>query len=65
MRHLMLSLFVVSLLFSMAGCHTSHGVCDCVIDDHCSSRSPWIRLGGPVPESIPAPMVLPEVKNKL
>jgi hypothetical protein len=43
------------------GSHSStHGVCDCSIEDHCTNRSPWIRtvypvaLGAPV-EAVPAP----------
>ena len=64
MRRLILSLLGVSSLAIFAGCHTcspgcntglgghsrstSHGVCDCEVDDHCSSLTPWVRLAPPV-----------------
>lgn len=54
----------------------AHGICDCDHDDHCSSRSPWVRHGhaapvthvvpAPVGETVPvAPKVLPDGKLKL
>jgi hypothetical protein len=47
-------------------CTTSHGVCDCdtLMEEHCLSRSPWIRtvypavLGAPV-EAVPPPTPAP------
>ena len=69
MRRLMLLLVGVSLLTMLAGCNCfhSHGICDCEYDDHCASRSPWIRPMAPAPESIPAPepapMKLPDGKK--
>jgi hypothetical protein len=45
----------------------AHGVCDCVIEDHCSSRSPWIRnmtAAGPV-EMVQPPAKLPDGKKDL
>jgi hypothetical protein len=49
-----------------------HGVCDCDDwDDHCATRSPWIRTsyGPPAPapmaEPIPAPSKLPDGKKGL
>jgi len=48
----------------------SHGICDCEVDDYCTSRSPWIRTGAtmaPPVETIPAPSVpakLPDGKTK-
>ncbi len=74
MRRLILSLLCVSWLAIFAGCHSTcnqgcnkgchagctHGVCDCEFEDHCSSRTPWVRhaplvaLGSPI-EAIPAP----------
>jgi len=44
--------------FGGRSCSTTHGVCDCAVDEHCSSRAPWIRmappvvLGGPI-EAVP------------
>ncbi len=39
-----------------------HGICDCEVDEYCSSRSPWIRNAGavaPPVESIQPPAKLP------
>jgi hypothetical protein len=61
MRRMMVFLVGVSLLSMLAGCNCfhSHGICDCEDDDHCSSRSPWIRGNGmPAAESMPAPEAL-------
>ena len=38
----------------------SHGICDCEIDNHCATRSPWLHfspvtLGTPV-EALPSPL---------
>jgi hypothetical protein len=67
MRRLMLLLVGVSLLTTLAGCHCffAHGVCDCEQDDHCSSRSPWVRPAVPA-ESIPEPLPakLPDGKKQ-
>jgi hypothetical protein len=58
---------------SLAGCmHThSHGICDCDLDDHCTSRSPWVRtntMAAPVQtapvEKVAPPQKLPDVKKK-
>jgi hypothetical protein len=47
----------------------AHGVCDCDSEDHCSSRSPWIRtnagLAAPVAEPIAPPAKLPDGKKDL
>lgn len=47
-------------------------MCDCEVDDYCTSRSPWVRTGGILPgqitpvsgEMVPAPAKLPDVKTK-
>jgi hypothetical protein len=59
MRRLMLLLVAWSFIGVLSGCHCvfTHGICDCDYDDHCASRSPWIRTGmlaTPV-EAVPAP----------
>jgi hypothetical protein len=45
---------------SARGTACTHGVCDCEVDEYCSSRAPWIRMAPPVVlgapiEAIPAP----------
>ena len=68
MRRLMLLLFVVGFVGSMAGCHLmhTHGICDCAEDNHCLERAPWLHYGGPVAaETIAVPPIkLPEGKKK-
>jgi hypothetical protein len=48
--------------------HT-HGVCDCEMDDHCSSRSPWIRNASPASppaaEVVQPPANLPDGNKNL
>ena len=69
MRHLTL-IAAAMFLACLAGCkHShSHGICDCELDDHCSSRSPWIRYSpalDPPVETAPAPAkALPAVPKK-
>lgn len=63
MRRAMLSLVAVGFLTVLAGCKITqaHGVCDCDIDNHCYTRTPWPIAGAPVvlpavpAEPIPAP----------
>ena len=45
MRRFLLSVVALSFLSALVGCKcvTTHGVCDCVADDHCSTRQPWIN----------------------
>jgi hypothetical protein len=68
MRRLMLSLFVLSMLLSMVGCHCTltQGICDCAGDDYCTSRSPWVNHGSSaVDQSAPmSPAPMPDVKAK-
>jgi hypothetical protein len=63
MRRLLFSALALSWLGLLTGCHciTSHGVCDCDIDDHCASRQPWVAMGaapalGTPVEYAPAPL---------
>ena len=81
MRFLILSVAML-VLGSLAGCCSSggrcgaggrgghghtHGVCDCILDDHCASRAPWVRCGGhvdgPVAEPVAPPTKLPDGKK--
>ena len=57
MRRMMLILVALSFIGPLAGCRTSHGVCDCEHDDHCSTRAPWLGHGSVAPagEMIVAP----------
>ncbi len=48
----------------------SHGICDCAHDDYCTSRSPWIRMGGDAQPTMPSeplavPSKLPDGKKGL
>ena len=69
MRRMMMLVIAVGFLGSMAGCHWmhSHGICDCEVDDHCSTRSPWVRYALPISSSsevIPnPPLKLPDGKK--
>ena len=74
MRRLMLILVALSFLGSMSGCKHAcpHGMCDCEYDDHCATRSPWMRYSGPSTslaapvEGIPAAAhAMPEGKKGL
>jgi hypothetical protein len=65
MRRLMFLMVALSFLGALSGCGcvfqprmNMHGICDCEQDDHCASRSPWIRYNTPaVPvETIPPPV---------
>ncbi|MCI0641808.1 MAG: hypothetical protein L0Y72_20510 [Gemmataceae bacterium] len=47
MRRLLFSLFALCFMGAMAGCCTTHGVCDCDFEDHCSTRAPWIQVSAP------------------
>ncbi|MCI0376658.1 MAG: hypothetical protein L0215_03550 [Gemmataceae bacterium] len=47
MRRLLFSLFALCFMGALAGCCTSHGVCDCDFEDHCSTRAPWIQVSSP------------------
>jgi len=66
----MLSIFVVGALISLVGCSNcnfTHGICDCQVDDYCTSRSPWLRYNSTptdVVETIPAPAT-PEIRKGL
>ena len=51
-----LSLMAAGLL-GLAGCCHTHGVCDCEIDDYCTSRQPWL-VHGPV-AGLPGPLAAP------
>lgn len=68
MRRLLFSFLGVGFIVSLAGCHItqSHGVCDCDVDNHCYTRSPWLRQTPPTMESEPieSPAKLPEGKKK-
>jgi hypothetical protein len=53
---------------SGAGWCKGHGICDCEMEDYCSSRSPWIRNGysaAPPVEVIQPPAKLPDGKKNL
>ncbi|HZZ79184.1 MAG TPA: hypothetical protein VFE62_11735 [Gemmataceae bacterium] len=58
MRRVLLFLASICVISLLAGCHLYHwhGVCDCQMDDYCSSRSPWIRTGAVAPGLTPAPV---------
>lgn len=71
MRRLLLSITAFCSLSILTGCtaYCTRGICDCAYDDYCSSRSPWIRMGGPVSASeistVPgAPAVAPATLPK-
>ena len=53
MRRGFLSLVALGLV-GLAGCYCSHGVCDCICDDHCCTREPWIAYG---PPPLPGPYI--------
>ncbi len=68
MRRLYLTLLGLSWLALFAGCHhyCSHGVCDCLFDDQCCTRAPWVKLGPPAVlgapiDAGPAPIAVPPV----
>ena len=69
MRSLMMMIVSVAMLSSMLGCQRSwtHGVCDCDMDNHCFTRTPWpiARAAVMAPgEAIPAPATkLPDGKK--
>jgi hypothetical protein len=67
MRRLYLTLAGLCWL-GLGGCHhyCSHGVCDCVMDDHCLTRAPWVHnygappiVDGPVGPVDGAPLAAP------
>jgi hypothetical protein len=62
MRRLVLSMLS---LVALAGCDhvCSHGVCDCLVDDHCCTRAPWVQYG-PAPASFGAPVVHTDAPTK-
>jgi hypothetical protein len=75
MRFLFMSVAMV-IIGSLAGCCSGgsggrghmHGICDCEYEDYCSSRAPWIRMGGhittsPIAEPVPPPAKLPDGKK--
>jgi hypothetical protein len=65
----MLLLLVVGLIGCVAGCkHSqSHGVCDCIEDNHCAERAPWLLHGTPTTTEtvVVPPTKLPEGKKGL
>jgi hypothetical protein len=72
MRRLLFSLLAMSFMGAFAGCHATHGVCDCTgdFDDHCAYRAPWLAEGsgsGPAPGPAAAPekAPLPEIREAL
>lgn len=68
MRRWMLLVVAVSFLSFLSGCKhrgSSHGICDCDVGDHCSTRAPWVRNAPPVTTKIVTPPTkLPEGKKK-
>ncbi len=81
MRRLFLSSLGLSWLALLTGCHhwCSHGVCDCLYDDHCCTRAPWVKFGPPAalgapvdavpgdvvpaPAAVPPPVIVPPITN--
>jgi hypothetical protein len=53
MRRLLFSILAMSLTGVLAGCHATHGVCDCShdYDDNCAYRAPWVNEAGPRAET--------------
>jgi hypothetical protein len=47
MRRTLFSVLALGMLGLSVGCKTSstHGVCDCEVDDHCATRQPWVAHG--------------------
>jgi hypothetical protein len=69
MRRLLFSLLAISLIGTLVGCRTSHGICDCGhdFDDPCAYRAPWVSEAAPKGEA-PAPdrkEVVPTPPKKL
>jgi hypothetical protein len=64
MRRLLFSLLATSFMGVLAGCHATHGVCDCThdYDDHCSYRAPWVGEGAAHTD---AQTPLPEIREAL
>jgi hypothetical protein len=61
MRRLLFSILAMSFIGVVAGCHATHGVCDCSrdYDDTCGYRAPWVHEAAPKADT-PAPMPLGE-----
>ena len=64
MRRLLFSFLAMTFVGTIAGCNTTHGVCDCThdYDEHCAYRSPWISEAA---HKADAPTPMPEIREAL
>jgi hypothetical protein len=64
MRRLLFSILAMSFVGMVAGCHATHGVCDCGHDfeDSCGYRAPWVNEVAPKAD---APTPAPELREPL
>ena len=68
MRTWMLLIVTIGLLSTSVGCKRiwTHGVCDCEMDNHCYTRTPWPiapKTTTTPGEAIPGPAKLPDGKK--